>query len=689
MIILLLAFLAEGFVFNWQSIATMNLQEVLVPLDYCSYEGLVEQTDDGGMHLRCGENGAFVQFSLKGSGIKLKNLSLAVSCINGDETWWGYLRKPYAEIESTAVRANVIISHGGKNTVLRERILYGDTGRYGVINTPDLDDAEQITLQLSGVKGDELMLTGIKLNMFVPVHIVPLRIAAVFMLLAFLRLLSPKSFMWKDGLFTEEGRLKKKYLAASFAMLTLLAIFIPIMISKNSIYMQSENAFHPYTDLARALAKGHLYLDLEPSKELLSLNDPYDPIEREEVEAPFQLDYALYEGRYYIYFGIIPCILLYLPWYVISGTDMPGWLAMTIMMLLCYSGVGVLIKDLIRRYRKDMPAGDALLILLGASSVLALPSAMGDANNYYAPMIAALDCFFWGMVFTLSAADHLEKEENTKGRVMLVLGSLFMAFIAGCRPQLILGAVCTLPVLRNVLMTKESGKFRIKIGNCIVFAAPYVMVASGLMLYNALRFGSPFDFGAMKNLTFAFLDNAGFNLTAAGAGIYYYLFRLPSLTAFYPYLGRSEYIWSNPNILASHPSIGGIFLLFPVLLLAFACFFRQNGERNKEVKWIGVFSVILIPVLAAITATMGGLMDRYRMDIAPFAALALICGGFCFISSEIRKPSDKILKVVLTVSVILAVVVSGLTYATEGLNYLQDVNPEAYMDIAKAIEFWR
>ena len=43
----------------------------------------------------------------------------------------------------------------------------------------------------------------------------------------------------------------------------------------------------------------------------------------------------------------------------------------------------------------------------------------------------------------------------------------------------------------------------------------------------------------------------------------------------------------------------------------------------------------------------------------------------------------------MIVLVVLAAVVSGLTYGTEGLNYLKDVNPEAYMDIAKAIEFWR
>ena len=33
--------------------------------------------------------------------------------------------------------------------------------------------------------------------------------------------------------------------------------------------------------------------------------------------------------------------------------------------------------------------------------------------------------------------------------------------------------------------------------------------------------------------------------------------------------------------------------------------------------------------------------------------------------------------------------VSGLSYATEGLNNLKEVNPEAYIHIARAIEFFR
>ena len=686
---ILLAVMAELFIFNYQCFTTVNENEVVVPLDYCSYEGVKEQLEDGSVILDSGENGAFLQFSIKDSGIKLKNIALKVSCTDGNETWWGYMRTPYAFINSTSVKATVMLSGETDNTILRERMLYGKEGRWDIINLPYKKDTQMLTIQLSGVKGSTLHLEGLSLNTRVPMHFIPLRAVAVFMFLAFLYHMREKSFVWTDSLLDDKGKMKRVYIALSLAVLLALAVFTPVMLSKSSVFIQSENAFHPYTDLARALAKGQLYLDIEPSAELLALEDPYDPVAREEAEAPFQLDYAFYEGKYYIYFGVIPCLLLYLPWYLITGSDIPGWVAMTVMLLLCYVGLWLVIKNLIRRYRSTVALGPAVLIWMGAASLLSLPAAMGDASNYYAPMLAAIDCFLFGMALGLSAADALDAENTKKGRILLCFSSLLMAFIAGCRPQLVLGAACTLPFILHLLFEKRDGKYRLNIANCVVFAIPYIIVAAGLMLYNALRFGSPFDFGAMKNLTFAFLSNAGFNLTAAGAGIFYYLFRLPHLTGFYPYLDRSSLEWSNPNLLASHPSTGGIFMLYPVLFLAFACFVKTQKGKTTELKWTGITAIVLVPVLAAITAAMGGLMDRYRMDIAPFAALALVCGILCFASSEIKKPSVRIRRIVLIVLVVLAAVVSGLTYGTEGLNYLKDVNPEAYMDIAKAIEFWR
>ena len=97
---------------------------------------------------------------------------------------------------------------------------------------------------------------------------------------------------------------------------------------------------------------------------------------------------------------------------------------------------------------------------------------------------------------------------------------------------------------------------------------------------------------------------------------------------------------------------------------------------------------MLTPVMAALTAVMGGLMDRYRMDLSVFAGFAMICGILVF-RGRVKENKKLFLRGALLVAVLAAMTVSGLSYATEGLNNLKEVNPEAYIHIARAIEFFR
>jgi hypothetical protein len=81
----------------------------------------------------------------------------------------------------------------------------------------------------------------------------------------------------------------------------------------------------PETDhfnlLARGFLAGHLHLDGEPPAALLEAVNPYDPASRGDVEVLH--DASLYRGKYYIYFGPVPVISLFLPFTVLTGRDLP------------------------------------------------------------------------------------------------------------------------------------------------------------------------------------------------------------------------------------------------------------------------------------------------------------------------------------------------------------------------------
>jgi hypothetical protein len=63
-----------------------------------------------------------------------------------------------------------------------------------------------------------------------------------------------------------------------------------------------------YDPLATAFADGSLALEEEVDPSLLSLTNPYNPKERQGLEFP--MDYSLYKGKYYLYFGPVPAIPL-------------------------------------------------------------------------------------------------------------------------------------------------------------------------------------------------------------------------------------------------------------------------------------------------------------------------------------------------------------------------------------------
>src|SRR6266851_4510593 len=87
-----------------------------------------------------------------------------------------------------------------------------------------------------------------------------------------------------------------------------------------------------YDLLARGFAAGHLYLPSEVSPHLLEKTDPYDPAIDDSLKL---FDAALYDGRYYLYHGAGPAVLLFLPWRILTGLDLPENYAS---FLFCFGG---------------------------------------------------------------------------------------------------------------------------------------------------------------------------------------------------------------------------------------------------------------------------------------------------------------------------------------------------------------
>ena len=75
-----------------------------------------------------------------------------------------------------------------------------------------------------------------------------------------------------------------------------------------------------YAVLADAILAGEVSIEgLPVDPKLLEMANPYSPLERSRLGVHYFHDFAFYGGKYYVYFGIIPALLLFLPYQWLTG----------------------------------------------------------------------------------------------------------------------------------------------------------------------------------------------------------------------------------------------------------------------------------------------------------------------------------------------------------------------------------
>ena len=94
-----------------------------------------------------------------------------------------------------------------------------------------------------------------------------------------------------------------------------------------------------YELMAEAILEGRLDFAYGDEAELETLNNPYDPDERREAGVTFHWDHAYYDGHYYMYFGVVPVFLLFLPYRVITGTALTTFRATQVFTAVIIAGI--------------------------------------------------------------------------------------------------------------------------------------------------------------------------------------------------------------------------------------------------------------------------------------------------------------------------------------------------------------
>lgn len=414
----------------------------------------------------------------------------------------------------------------------------------------------------------------------------------------FLYFFRPQAQMHK---LTVTGQSKGKTVSTILAIV--LTIAICIMPMNDFPIWNGEDPDHrnQYELMAENLLEGRLHFAYGDEYTLEDLDNPYDPNERREKEVFFHWDHAYYNGRYYMYFGIVPVLITFLPYRALTGQSLTTYRATTLYTAVFIFGIFALFQLLSKRFFPKLPHS-VYLALSVAISGMCIWYASAEPALYCTAITAALALEIWSLFFFIKAVWDTE-EENKQIRYAAI-GALLGALVFGCRPSIALANILVIPML--VVYLKKKQISLPLLGKLLLAASPYFVVGLALMCYNYARFDDPFEFGQAYQLTVSDQTGYSFDLTLATSvkivdGIKSMLFGATKQSVIFPYLTH-----------------GGAFFNFPILLLsvfAFTTPARQLIKENRLVPLLVCLPITVIVIIGIDVMWTPYILNRYYMDI--------------------------------------------------------------------------
>lgn len=653
-ICLFCVFASEIFIFNSRAIQSHEYNEV--ELKHLGKVSFSEKVEGDIYHI---SEKTSARFEVTDISLDIKNLFVGIGVVNSEGEAIPYTVKIEATDDANALYI----------TSMPSRKVYSGSSQYIPMQLRGTTDKLRITITPDSSVEAQMYVYSITANSPKPFDLNMGRMLLVFAVAFLLYLISPSSPAHKIKLSDSGGQFCITTLVAA---IEILMIFLIISSSSHYLYIISRHQAQ-YQELACSFLNGHLYLEEEVPQFLLEMENPYDYALRYSQGKYFYWDAALYNGRYYVYFGVVPCLLTYLPYHMLTGKDLPNDIALFIFAILFIISCFVLVKQVIKRYFPNISISYVSyliisLLIINGSGLLFMAS---YADMYSVPIMAALAFTVCGLSLWLSALNN----KKLRG-LKLALGSLCMALVAGCRPNLLLFSALAIPFFIGEIIPayKEKRIFkRTSVTNAIAFALPYIVVAAGMMWYNYSRFDSPFDFGANYNLTTNDMTSRGFVWDRMLPAAYSYLFQLPKMTATFPFIRFADFDTSYMGVTIRESTYGGIFACSPLLLLIFVIpFIKKFLKKDKVYAPILILAAIGI-ITPLLDAQFAGILQRYFADFSLMLYLSATMILLAIINNVKEDKHRYVIRIGLFVCVIAMVIYQGALIMRVG--QLSDVLP--------------
>jgi len=463
---------------------------------------------------------------------------------------------------------------------------------------------------------------------------------------------------------------------------------LAVMVAVGAFYLWTASEGRPfplgqpqdghYNLMARALVKGQLHLDVTPRPELFALVDPYDPAKN----APFRLhDATLYHGRYYLYYGIAPALVSFVPWRLLGLGDLPETLASADFAIGAFLCGVLLLRKLILLCAPATPPWLRIVAVLVLGLANGMPFILRGPSVYEVAISA-------GAFFLLAAALAFASagDDGRPRPLLIALGSLSAALAVASRPN----HLFVIPLLLAIAFVALRPLPRRSLP---LAAAAVVPLAIGLALiagYNLARFGSPFEFGTRYQLSgnhphgLLWLDPR-----TLLPGLYFNFLAPPSLRLEFPFVFlERRYPGTLPPGYFGPELIAGVLWLAPFLLLLAAArpilrhVRREQGGRGPTLLLLVAAIGLLNPLVTSFL--IGAANQRYVADYVGFLVIpALVLWLAARGRWPVTQRRRRLLSVAVTLSLAWACAAAVALSFTGYEDALRRGNPALHAAIAR------
>ena len=561
-------------------------------------------------------------------------------------------------------------------------------------------------LRISFDTGDNetVTISSVEINRPIGVHFSLTRMLMMLLLSAAVWFCCDPARLPKRSIKPLAGILTACLLIFATYMTNMFRYTLPDHSISNDLHLTSGNQISQ--EIVTAFEAGQVSLIQTPGDDLLALDNPYDPSQREAAGVYYDWDHLLYDGKYYSYYGIAPVLVLYLPYHFLTGYYCPSSWSVWLFAIIGIIFLTKLYLAVMERFApKDTPISLQLIGLAIIQFSSGIYFTLYNPSFYEIAQASGFVFVTTGSYFMI-ASNVVGSGKIRYGKLAASAACLSMGVLS--RPTLAVYCVAALLFIwagfrkkkqAYQSMTDEQKKALSKpkyyLPYFVSALLPFALIGSIQVWYNWVRFGNPLDFGIQYSLTINDFTHTQFHTHLALLGIYSYLLAPPEFAERFPFFRAGSARTFDPQgfyYLATGSALG---LLWRALPIAAYCkagtAYRLSRDPEKRMNAVLLAAVCVVcPLIIIFSIWESGYGTRYCVDFAWQIILGALL--ICFLIYDRCKENTKrhLLKVMVAAGLISLLMNFIQIRTYDDPTQLGSTEWQANaLTFARLFEFWR